>query len=1098
MHGSRRVWLSLLMALPVGALHLSPVTAQVAKNDALAAGFLAPPASAKPHTWWHWMDGNTTRAGITADLEAMKSAGIGGAQIFAVSQDIPNGPVPFMSPQYQEMIRFAAQEANRLGIELCLHNCAGWSSSGGPWNLPENAMQFVTNSVQTVTGPQQFDGDLAQPDMRLNYYRDVAVLAFPTPAQDARIENLGAKALYERGGEIEPANQNSAPAEATIARDKVIDLTAQAKNGHLTWQVPAGNWTIMRIGHTPTGAVNAPAPDAGRGPEVDKLSKTALDAHFKGMMQPLLDIAGPLAGKTINNSLIDSYEVGSQNWTPLFRQEFRQRRGYDLLPFLPVLSGRIIDNNAQSERFLWDFRRTVTELMDENYFGHFAQLCHQRGLKFSTEPYGNGPFNDLTAGGHADIPMGEFWIGGAAAETCKLAASVGHVYGRQIVGAESFTAGPDEGRWQNDPYSIKAQGDAIFCKGVNRYIFHRYAMQPWTNRFPGMTMGQWGINFERTNTIWEPQKAWLQYVTRCQYLLQQGRFVADVLYFSGENSPTSQRNGGADLPTGYDWDGCSREVLMNRLSVRDNRLILPSGMSYRVLVLPPGETMTVQLATKLRALIRAGATVIGPRPTRSPSLENFPDADAQLQQIVGEIWGDSDGKTVTSHRLGRGQIIWGQTLPQVLAAQKIAPDFSYAARKASLEYIHRMAGDNEIYFVSNQRKSTTEIECSFRATGTPQLWHPDSGTSEAAPIYRVENGRTIVPLRLDPAGSVFVVFRSNKPGAHLVEATFSGAATAPVKVPELKILSARYEAVDGAGGADVTEKVAAQVENGNVTLLVNNELFGDPINLHVKHLRVEYTLDGEKKTAIVGENQMLEIGSEAGQIAYPPFEWSADAKGALQVLAWQNGAVNWQNSRGQNRRTLLPATPAVQEISGAWQLDFPPNWGAPAQVKLDKLMSWTENSDSGVRYFSGTATYRKAFALSAAQLGKNAVVSLDLGTVKNLARVRLNGVDLGVLWKAPFRVDITRAARAGANNLQIEITNLWPNRLIGDEQLPDDREWQGKHLKAWPQWLLDGKPSPTGRFTFTTWRHWTKDSPLLESGLIGPATLHFGRKIALR
>ena len=506
----------------------------------------------------------------------------------------------------------------------------------------------------------------------------------------------------------------------------------------------------------------------------------------------------------------------------------------------------------------------------------------------------------------------------------------------------------------------------------------------------------------------------------------------------------------------------------------------------------------MQLATKLRDLIRDGATIIGPRPTRSPSLENFPAADAQLQQIVGEIWGDSDGKTVTSHRLGKGQIIWGQTLPQVLAANKIAPDFSYDTNKARLLQIHRVAGTNEIYFVSNQRKSTTEIECSFRATGTPQLWHPDSGTIEAAPIYRVENGRSVVRLRFDPAGSVFVIFREGQPRQHLINANFIAVKNAPIALPKLEILSARYEAIDGAGGADVTGKVAAQVAGETLSIVANNQMFGDPANLHVKHLRVEYTLGGQKKTATVGENETLELGSNVGNTAYPPFEWSADANGTLQVLAWQNGALDWQNSRGQNRRSALPATPEAQEFSGAWQVHFPPNWGAPAQVELDKLMSWTEHSDSGVRYFSGTATYRKAFTLSAAQLGKNAVVSLDLGTVKNLAHVRLNGVNLGVLWKAPFRVDITRAARAGANNLEIEITNLWPNRLIGDEQLPDDREWQGKHLKAWPQWLLDGKPSPTGRFTFTTWRHWTKDSPLLESGLIGPVTLHFGRKIALR
>lgn len=411
--------------------------------------------------------------------------------------------------------------------------------------------------------------------------------------------------------------------------------------------------------------------------------------------------------------------------------------------------------------------------------------------------------------------------------------------------------------------------------------------------------------------------------------------------------------------------------------------------------------------------------------------------------------------------------------------------------------IHRTSNGSEIYFVSNQQKKTIEIECSFRATGVPQLWHADTGRMESAPIYRVENGRTIVTLRFDPVGSVFVIFRPGKAPNHLVATRFVGTTAVAKKLPKLTILSARYEAIDGAGGADVTDKVAAQVANDSLSIVANNQLFGDPADLHVKHLVVEYMLGDEKKSVTVGENSNLDLGSESGNTAYPPFSWSSDTRGNTQVTAWQGGFLNWQNSRGQNRRTTLPANADAQEISGAWQLNFPPNWGAPAQVALDKLISWTEHPESGVRYFSGTATYRKTFDLPASQFGKNSVISLDLGQVKNLARVRLNGNDLGVLWKAPFRVDISDAARVGANNLEIEITNMWPNRLIGDEQLPPDREWEGKHLKEWPQWVLDGKPSPTGRYTFTTWHHWTKDSPLLESGLLGPVTLHFGRKVPL-
>ncbi len=1078
---------------------LCSLTAHAApSNDALASGFVAPPGSARPHTWWHWMNGNVTRAGITADLEAMKRVGVGGAQIFNVSEGIPDGPVRFMSPEFKGMIHFAASEAQRLGLELCLHNCAGWSSSGGPWNTPANAMQFVTSSEQKVSGPQHFEAALAQPNTQLGYYQDIAILAFPTPAQGFAIPNLNTKAAFERGDNIEPAQGPEAPPEAVVKRASVVNLTSRFQGGKLSWDVPEGNWTILRIGHTPTGQTNHPAPPEATGPEVDKLSKSALDAHWNGMMQPLLDEIGPLAGKSVNNSLIDSYEVGNQNWTPLFRQEFQQRRGYDILPYLPIFMGRVVDSVAVSERVLWDIRRTVADLMDENYFGHFAQLCHQHGLKMSTEPYGNGPFEDMTAGSAADIPMGEFWAGDSGSGSVKLASSIGHVYGKPIVGAESFTAAPENGKWTNDPYSMKALGDAMFCSGLNRMIFHRYAMQPWLNRFPGMTMGQWGIHFERTNTLWEPQAAWLRYIARCQYLLQQGRFVADALYASGENAPVSLRYGDPALPAGYDYDGISTDAIMRLLSVRDGRIVTSGGMSYRVLVLPPGQTMTPAMERKLRDLIQAGATVVGPRPTRSPSLEGFPACDAQVQVLADQIWGNCDGKTITSHALGRGRVFWGQSMAQVLASLNAPPDFSSQGKGARLSYTHRTAGGSDIYFVSNQRNSAQEAECAFRVSGrTPELWHADTRIMEPAPLYHEANGHTFVSLRFEPVGSVFVLFRRPAPRAHLVSAEFAGPRTSAAPLPELKIQSATYEATDGFASADVTAKVAAQIENNSLSMVIGNDVFGDPASMHIKHLRVEYTLGGKAGTAIVPENGTLELGS-SGSSAFPPIEWSADSRGRAQVIAWQPGSLQLRDSSGQMRRVSLPSALPAQTLEGPWQLRFPPDWGAPASVRLDKLASWTQNTNSGVRYFSGTATYAKDFTLNRSQIGASQVLALDLGAVKNLARVRLNGTDLGVLWKPPFRVDITRAAKVGANHLEIEVTNGWPNRLIGDEQLPEDREWDGIRLKKWPDWVLQGKPSPTGRYTFTTWHHWTKDSPLQESGLLGPVVLHVGQKVAVR
>ncbi|HJP83958.1 MAG TPA: glycosyl hydrolase, partial [Fimbriimonadaceae bacterium] len=489
--------------------------------DPLAAGFANPPFSARPHTWWHWMNGNVTREGITADLEAMREVGIGGAQMFTVDQNIPAGPAGYAGPLWRELTTHAIREAGRLGIELCIHNCAGWSSSGGPWIKPSDAMQVLAWSETTVEGPRSFSEVLPKPKApqvvsAVDYYRDIAVYAFPTPENPAsKPGDFLARTGVTRGDGLEPVLGS----QMGVSRSDIKVLSTNLSgDGRLEWEVPAGKWTILRMGHVPTGKDNHPAPPEGDGLEVDKLSKEALDQHWEGLMAKVIADAGPLAGKVLNNSLIDSYEVGSQNWTPKFREEFRKRRGYDCLPYMPAIAGINVSDKATTERFLWDFRRTIADLFAENYFGYFGQKCHQAGLKFSVEPYGNGGFDNIQAGSKADIPMGEFWIPGWSMESVKLAASVGHVYGKQIVGAESFTADEGSGRWLEEPFNMKAVGDRAFTNGLNRVIFHRYAMQPWVDVKPGMTMGPWGTHLDRTQTWWTEAKEWLRYLSRCQYL----------------------------------------------------------------------------------------------------------------------------------------------------------------------------------------------------------------------------------------------------------------------------------------------------------------------------------------------------------------------------------------------------------------------------------------------------------------------------------------------------------------------------------------------------------------------------------------------------
>ena len=1159
-----------------------------ASTDPLESGFLIPPDSARPQTWWHWMNGNITKAGITTDLEAMKQIGLGGATIVNVDCGIPRGNVPFMSPEWREDFKFAVQEANRLGLELCVENCAGWSSSGGPWNTVTNAMQRLTSSETRVQGPAVFDAVLPQPPVTLGFYRDIAVLAFEAPAVEADAASGAApaaakleiqRAIYEgedSGGSADvkarlvalvkrgqysivagneemggdpaylhvkrlrveytldgkpgtatvaegetlflPVNPrqlaaarsfvktsanrtfvHSPPAEpaaagGAIPRDGIVDLTAKlAADGRLKWDIPPGGWVILRLGYTPTGVNNHPAPKEGEGLECDKFSQAALDVHWAGFMQKILDDLGPLVGKTLDSSLIDSYEVGRQDWTEHFRAEFQKRRGYDPLQFLPAFTGRVVDNPAATERFLWDMRRTIADLFAENYYGHFAELCHQHGLMNAVEPY-TGPFESLQCGAPADVVMGEFWSGSQGNPSVKMTASIAHIYGKTIVGAESFTATPEAGRWQNDPYSLKMLGDLMYCQGLNRYVFHRYAMQPWTNRWPGMTMGQWGFHFERTETWWNQGKPWIDYITHCQFLLQQGRAVADAAYFTGESAPVEMRVGNPLLPAGYDYDAIDADVLLHGATVKSGRITLASGANYAVLVLPPDDVnMTPPMLECLRKLVRAGATVIGPRPQHSPSLSDFPKCDAQVKKLADELWGRCDGSQVLENSDGKGRVVWGKVLADVFAGQNLKPDFEFKSvdGRSQLAYVHRIADRADIYFVSNQRRQFDSAECTFRVGGkVPELWHPGSGAIEPAPVWSAQAGRTTVRLDFEPAGSVFVIFRHPADNSDHVVTVSGNTSNASSAGSKLEIQHAVYTAIDGAGGMDVTAKLSGLVRDGELVVEAKNDVFGvDPAVLHVKELRVDYTLDGKPGHAVVHENEMLALPAATKSGQPPQWELSVAAGGSPAVKAWGNGNVVLCTASGKILNANAADLPAPQEISGPWNLIFPPNWGAPPSVTLDKLISWTDHTKAGVRYFSGTATYEKEIEIPADRLTAGRELWLDLGAVKNFAEVSLNGQDFGVLWKPPFRANVTAAAKPGVNHLVVKVTNLWPNRLIGDEQLPPDCEWDGMQLKAWPQWLLDGKPSPTGRLTFTTWHHWTKDSALLESGLLGPVTL---------
>ncbi len=941
---------------------------------------MSPPANAKPWVYWYFMDGNLTREGMMADLAAMKKAGIGGAIFLEVNIGIPRGPVDFMSPHWQELFTDAVHEADRLGIQIALGSGPGWCGTGGPWITPDLAMQHLVASETNVTGPLKFSEKLPRPQPRKPYfgewtltpelkkswqefYRDVAVLAFPTPDGTNRIANINEKALYLR----DPFSSRPgvkpflpAPAEFPLLRtnacvdtDKMIVLTPKmSADGKLVWDVPPGNWTIMRMGSTLTGQTTRPAPQPGLGFESDKFDRAALDAHFAAFTEKLLAKVGPHTNADGGLTAVhfDSWEMGAQNWSPNFSKEFQKRRGYNPLKFLPAYTGRAVGSDEISERFLWDVRQTAQELVFENHISRLSELAHQHGLALSVEPYDLNPCGDLSLGRVADVPQCEFWyLGYDTTYSVIEAASIAHTCGRPTVAAEAFTSEPGED-WKADPAALKPLGDWAFCAGVNRFDFHRFQAQPWTNRWPGMTMKDYGVHWDRTQTWWDMVPAYHDYLSRCQFLLQRGVTVADVCFLAAEGAPhvfrppSSAMTGNPPDHGGYNFDGCAPETLLERATVKNERLVFPGGTTYQILVLPERQTMTPKLLRKIKLLIAAGATVFGPPPVKSPSLENFPQCDAEVKKLAHEIWGDCDGKQVFAHALGKGQILWRETqvkpgeqygdyaaVTNVLATQKLSPDFS---SDGSIRFTHRRDGDTEIYFVANREAKAVEANCVFRVTDKqPELFEPLTGEIRLLPRFSETTDGTEVPLRFDSGQSYFVLFRK------------------PV---------------------------------------------------------------------------------------------------ALAKTAAQN----------------FPPLKSVVELDGAWEVSFDPRWGGPESITFDSLADWSQRPEDGIKFYSGTAVYRKTFELPASGSLPDQKYFLSLGDVKNLARIKLNGRDLGVVWCAPWRVATGDALKVGKNELEIEVANLWPNRLIGDLSLPTEK-----------------------RFAWTTRNPFKKDSPLLPSGLLGPVNV---------
>lgn len=980
--------------------------------NSLNAGFKNPPDSTKPGVYWYFMEGNVSRAGMTKDLESMKEAGIGSVVFLEVNVGVPVGPVEFFSEEWQELFVHAVEECERLGIEMSLGVGPGWTGSGGPWVSAKQSMKhLVSSSIQVSASDKNILLPLPVPEkpyfgeggftpalkkQRLEFYEDVAVLAFPTPSNEQKIKNVDEKALYYRPpytsveGTVPffPSKKEYADSweGSAIAQKDIIDLSHLLReDGTLDWDPPAGNWTIMRFGSRNNGSITRPAPKPGLGFEADKFDTLAIRDHLDHYVGELireigtLDIASSGGLKMLH---LDSWEMGAQNWTANFREEFKKRRGYDPQPFYPVYAGYIVGDIEKSERFLWDLRQTSQKLILENHASYIKDYAHQHGLGLSIEPYDMNPTADMELGYIADVVMAEFWSDGFGFFNSSFAvieaASVAHIKGQKVVPAEAFTAGKAEG-FKKYPGSMKNQGDWAFAGGVNKMVYHTFQHQPLDDQLkPGMTMGPYGVHWDRNQTWWPMVKGYHDYISRSQYLLQQGRTVADILYLTPEGAPHVFRppptalEGDPFLPDrkGYNFDGIAPSELSNA-KVENNKIVFPSGATYRILVLPFSHTMTAELLTEIRTLVRGGAIVMGVPPERSPSLTNYRDSDHEITEMVKEIWGSNDVPSIQKEQsIGEGKIIWGGKIDFAENDYTLYPGYDITAKvleqmgvpvdfesTGEVRYTHRTAPDWDIYFIANRTDAEINTICTFRsAKGIPQLWNPVTGKIRALPEYSKTRKQTRIPIAFGPFESFFVVFSKGKAG-HI---SFSSE-----NFPELKEL---------------------------VTL------------------------------------------------------------------------------------------------TGPWNVSFQPDWGGPGNIIFDELQDWSLHPDEGIKYYSGIATYTEDFDLpqkAAAVEDNKRRIYLELGEVKNMARVRLNGQAIGIVW-TNNRLDITDYVKKENNHLQVKVANSWVNRLIGDQRLYDD---DGIKEGKWPEWLLKDEERPNDRFTFATYQHYEADNPLLESGLLGPVKI---------
>lgn len=1081
----------------------APVPSSHKSQEDMLAEFLDPPNEARPRVWWHWMNGNVTKDGIRKDLEWMNRVGIRGFHNFDANLFTPvvvEKPLVFMTEEWIDAFAFTTHLADSLNFEMTIAGSPGWSVTGGPWVEPEDGMKKYVWTETLIQGGQTFSGELAQPsDASGNfqniqitgegfsggyvgeiphYYQDAMVIAYRLLNNDQSLSSLHPKLKTSGGdnfdvefltdgdvnttrylnpkevgeefwiqyefdrpqifkavtivganhtaleqfdggvenrrillsddgvafrevvhipGSIVPQNtvgfaptagkfwrlayvtqppafnpfiallgiSTEAPkpegvhlaelvfhttdridqfedkagfspwkedlptyladgADA-VAQSDIYDLTDNMNaDGQLNWEVPEGNWAVLRFGYGLTGRQNHPASPAGTGLEVDKLDEEAVRRYINNYLDAYQNATGGLMGERgLQYIILDSYEAGHMNWTHDFPKEFKARRGYRISNWIPVLTGRIIESREASEKFLWDFRKTIGEMIAENHYDVIGEELKKRRMGRYTESHeGNRIYlaDGMDVKRHADVPMAAMWTPGSLAgdteeevrseADIREAASVAHIYGKRYVAAESMTS---VGRaFQEHPERLKRTADLELASGLNRFVIHTSVHQPLDDKKPGFSLGPFGQYYGRQETWAEQSKVWIDYLSRSCFLLQQGRFVADALIYYGENTNIT-RNFTEALPAipGYEYDFINSTGLIEAVSAEGGKMITPGGGSYSVLVLhESAKEMTLPVLKKIKELVDAGVAVTGTKPERTPTLADEP---REFQTLVEAIWTSSN--------------VTEQDAQTVLLSRGVEADVTFSGHSAKILYVHRSTPNHEIYWLGSRSADPNQADVSFRISGRePLLWHPQTGETKQI-SWRMENGRTIIPVDFQSWEAFFIVF-------------------------------------------------------------------------------------GERTS-----------------------------KSSFTLPA--------------SRREI------ISTISSPWQLSFQEGLGAPPSITFENLTSWTEHANPGIKYFSGTATYTNRFQLNH-NIEENRVF-LDLGEVKNIATIIINGQHVGTLWKSPFNVDITNAVKNGENSLEIQVTNVWVNRLIGD-----------------------ALPGAKKKVTFITMPLVSANQPLLPSGLMGP------------